>query len=136
MKNLLFSLILAPIALIFGSQFTAPSSSAGDPVYDSTAVNTLHLIDPLDCCGGDLEDPIIRGTVKNGLSQTISGATVDVYQTGNPTSLGSTTTDSQGLFEVQVVPGNYFFDITPPGCGTTTTGGYQADDDITIEIII
>lgn len=129
MKHLFFSFIVLPIALIFGTFGNSQTVAEGGPGSDSTIVKLVRMDSGFGCCGGDIEDPIIRGLVQNNLSQPISNANVEVFEDGNPTSLGSVTTDSNGEFEVQVIPGGYYFKITPSGCSTTTTSVYSIGED-------
>ena len=136
MKNIFFSFIILPIALIFSAQFSNLSVPKGNPITDTLEVIDLRMSTTYDCCTGDIEDPIIRGLVENNANQPIVGATVEVFESGNPTALGSTTTDSNGDFAVRVSPGSYYFEITPIGCSTSTTSPYTVNDDIDITITI
>lgn len=121
MKNVFFSIVWLPVALI-----CAPSTSIQSPtdtknINDSTGVEIVVMQSEYECCGGDLEEPIVLGRTKTSTNQPISGATVTVYEDGNSTPLGSVITDANGDFGVQLVPDDYYFVIDAVGYSVYTS---------------
>jgi len=118
MKNRLFSFIWPLIALFLGTQTISNTHSKSDSKTPSIVKMAF------DCCGGDIDDPIFLGDVRNSSQQGISGATVTVYDS-NGSSVGSTLTDSNGQFGVQVIPGDYYFVIDASGYCQLSTSTYD-----------
>lgn len=70
--------------------------------------------------GDDEEDPIVDGLVEDGNGVEVPNAEVEIFEARGAVAIDSDTTDSNGIFQVVVPVGDYYFEVTSGGSTTTT----------------
>lgn len=136
MKNIQYSFIWPLIALFFGTNVHNNTASIQAFNYDAVSSENVEAMNNLDCCSGDEEDPIMWGTLSDQSGAALSNANVEVIDNSTSSSLGNTTTDTNGDFAVRVAPGNYYFSITPVGCSSQNSAVFHVVNDTTVSIVL
>jgi len=86
--------------------------------------------------GGDLDDPIVIGIVKNSDSQPINSAVVELYPENSSEVLDSAITNENGNFSFTLEEsGSYYFKAYEEGSLLATTEAISITDSSYIEII-
>jgi hypothetical protein len=96
---------------------------------------STDMLNPVKKDGGDLDEPIVIGTVLKGQQVPVNSAFVEAFQSGSTEVNASTTADEHGDFILTVTePGNYYFKAYEGTTLLTTTSVIEVADTVYYDI--
>jgi len=86
--------------------------------------------------GDDDEEVILQGGVTTGSSIPVPNARVYLYKSSDTTFVNTDTTDTNGQYEMLVLPDTYFIEVIETNQNSTKTGNFDVESDTTINIVV